>query len=141
VILPLIPVGHSEITKTSWPLSVHPSLDPHCLVTQTNGAPLFTFVPVRRVCSEVGLWLVFSPSPVDHLLGMINYVLTSSSITSPSSRTDTIAPHHVINTNNDSLCLSHYVQPANLTNMTPPTILPLLKPTHSSPFCIYRSHS
>jgi hypothetical protein len=67
VLLPLIPKDHSEIAKASWPLSGHPGLDPHCLVTQTNGAPL------KRVWSEVGLWLVWSPSPVDHLLGKIKF--------------------------------------------------------------------
>jgi len=54
------------------------------------------------------------------------YVLTSYSITSPPPRTDTVATHHVIDTNNVSLCLTHHVQLENLTNTTPPTILPLL---------------
>jgi hypothetical protein len=34
--------------------------------------------------------------------------------------------HHVINTPNVSLCLTHHVHPEILTNLTPPTVIPLL---------------
>jgi len=69
----LIPRGHSEIDKTSWPLSGHPGLDPHFLVTQTNGAPMFRFAPLRIFWLEARLCLVWSPSHVYFLIGKINW--------------------------------------------------------------------
>jgi hypothetical protein len=54
------------------------------------------------------------------------YVLTSSSITSPQPRTTTIPLTMLSIPTMSLLCLTHHVHPENLTNMTPPTIIPLL---------------
>jgi hypothetical protein len=145
-------ISQDLVQHLQLPTTPHP--DPYHLGWVQKDSPRITISRCCVVTFAIGpfrdtvIWDVSPLDCVDILLGLpyqqdrqavyhakmhqyhlkqagCTYVLTSLSITSPLSRTDTTTTHHVTNTNNVSMCLTHHVHPKNLTNQTPPTILPL----------------
>jgi hypothetical protein len=127
-------VQHLQIPTT-------PHLDPyqlgkvqkggHCITISQCCVVTFSIGPfhdtVTRDMSLLDCADILLDLPYQQNRQAVYQAKNSSSINSPLSRTDTISTHHVINTNNVSLCLTHHVHPDNVTNPTPPTIIPLLE--------------
>jgi hypothetical protein len=146
-------VSQDLVQHLQLPTTPHP--DPYQLGWVQKGGPRITIARCCAITFSIGPFhdtVVCDVSPLDYvdlLLGLPyqqdrqamyhakshqyniqheghTYVLTSTPHTSPLLRPGKEENNHVIHHIDVSLCLAHHVQPENLTNPTPPVVLPLL---------------